>query len=64
MKLKYSDLEEATWLVMDVRDLQLPDNSVDVAIDKGTLDVMMHGSVWDPPPDVLSNVGKYVDQVS
>jgi hypothetical protein len=62
MKTKYSDLE-TQWCVMDVRELQLPDGSVDVAIDKGTLDAMIHGSLWDPPADVRSNVGKYVDEV-
>ncbi len=49
---------------MDVRELQLPDSSVDVAIDKGTLDAMIHGSLWDPPADVRSNVGKYVEEVN
>lgn len=48
---------------MDVRNLQIPDASVEVAIDKGTLDAMIHGSMWDPPADVRSNVGKYVDEV-
>ncbi|PMD54321.1 S-adenosyl-L-methionine-dependent methyltransferase [Hyaloscypha bicolor E] len=63
MMTKYSDLE-TRWGVMDVRELQLPDGSVDVAIDKGTLDAMIHGSLWDPPADVQSNVGKYVDEVA
>jgi hypothetical protein len=48
---------------MDVRNLNLPDQSVDVAIDKGTLDAMIHGSQWDPPEDVRRNVGQYVDEV-
>ncbi|RDW66924.1 hypothetical protein BP5796_09673 [Coleophoma crateriformis] len=62
MKIKYSDLD-TRWKFMDVRDLQLPDASVDVAIDKGTLDAMIHGSLWDPPEDVRENVGKYVQEV-
>jgi hypothetical protein len=62
MKSKYSDLE-TRWYVMDVRKLQMPNESVDIAIDKGTLDAMIHGSLWDPPTDVRSNVGKYVDEV-
>lgn len=49
---------------MDVRELQLPNHSIDVAIDKGTLDAMIHGSLWDPPSDVRSNVGKYVEEVN
>lgn len=49
---------------MDVRELQVPDACFDVAIDKGTLDAFLHGSLWDPPDDVRSNVGKYVDEVT
>ncbi|OBT63790.1 hypothetical protein VE03_06952 [Pseudogymnoascus sp. 23342-1-I1] len=63
MESKYSSLE-TRWRVMDVRQLELPDGSVDVAIDKGTLDAMIHGSLWDPPDDVRSNVGRYVDEVA
>jgi hypothetical protein len=62
MKAKHADME-TQWCVMDVRNLELPDASIDVAIDKGTLDAMIHGSLWDPPEDVRSNVGKYVDEV-
>jgi hypothetical protein len=62
MKSKYSHME-TRWCVMDVRCLELPNGSVDVAIDKGTLDAMIHGSLWDPPEDVRCNVGKYVDEV-
>jgi EEF1A lysine methyltransferase 4 len=62
MKTKYSSLH-TRWSVMDVRNLHLPDRSVDVAIDKGTLDAMIHGSQWDPPEDVRRNVGQYVDEV-
>lgn len=50
---------------MDVRSLQLPDASVDVAIDKGTLDAMIHGSLWDPPDDVRGmNLAMIENQVS
>jgi hypothetical protein len=62
MMLKYASLK-TSWQVMDVRDLKLEDGSVDVAIDKGTLDAFLHGSLWDPPDDVRENVGKYVDEV-
>ncbi|SMR55339.1 unnamed protein product [Zymoseptoria tritici ST99CH_1E4] len=53
------------WRCADVRDLSalLPDESVDVAFDKGTLDAMIHGSPWSPPEDVLRNTGGYVDEV-
>jgi hypothetical protein len=63
METKYAALN-TEWLPMDIRNLELPDKSVDVAIDKGTLDAMIHGSLWDPLDDVRENVGKYVDEVS
>ena len=63
MREKYKALE-TTWEVMDVRDLKLGDESVDVAIDKGTLDAFLHGSLWDPPEDVRESVGRYVNEVS
>ncbi len=63
MSTKYAHLNQE-WQVMDIRDIQLPDASVDVAIDKGTLDAMIHGSLWDPPAEVLENIGKYVDEVA
>ncbi|ESZ92329.1 hypothetical protein SBOR_7278 [Sclerotinia borealis F-4128] len=63
MSEKYSHLT-TTWMVMDVRDLKLEDGEMDVAIDKGTLDAMIHGSMWDPPQEVRENVGRYVDEVA
>lgn len=30
---------------------------------KGTLDAMLHGSLWDPEDDVKENAGAYVDEV-
>jgi EEF1A lysine methyltransferase 4 len=62
MKNKYAVLD-TRWCVMDVRELQLLDCFVDVAIDKGTLDAMIHGSLWDPPADVRGNVDRYADEV-
>jgi len=63
MKSKYASLN-TRWILMDVRELDFPDASVDIAIDKGTLDAFIHGSLWDPPEDVRTNVGKYVDEVA
>lgn len=62
MMIKYTSLN-TQWSVMDVRQLELPTSSIDIAIDKGTLDAFIHGSLWNPPDDVRENVGKYVDEV-
>lgn len=62
MKVKYAALG-TRWEVMDVRDLQLESESVETAIDKGTLDAMLHGSLWDSPEDVRESVRRYVDEV-
>lgn len=64
MSTKYLQLSGLSWAVMDVRALTLPDSSIDIAIDKATLDAMIHGSLWDPPAEVRENVGKYVDEVA
>jgi SAM-dependent methyltransferase len=63
MKSKYAQLD-TRWILMDVRELDLPDASVDIAVDKGTLDAFVQGSLWDPPDDVRTNVGKYVNEVA
>lgn len=63
MMQKYASLN-TTWRVMDVRRLEFLDSNFDICIDKGTLDAFLHGSLWDPPEDVVENVGAYVDQVS
>lgn len=62
MAIKYAELQ-TSWRVMDVRNLELGTATVDIAIDKGTLDAFIHGSLWDPPEDVRESVGKYVDEV-
>lgn len=41
----------------------IDDSSIDVAIDKGTLDAMISGSLWDPPDVVKTNTGLYIDEV-
>lgn len=62
MKAKYQSLE-LDWQVMDVRRMGLEDATFDIAIDKGTLDAMLHGSLWDPEDDVKANSRAYVDEV-
>jgi SAM-dependent methyltransferase len=63
MSKKYHDLGQR-WAVEDVRDLTLESGSMDVAIDKGTLDAMIHGSPWDPPEDVVDNISRYNGEVA
>ena len=63
MRSKYADLD-TPWYVMDVRKLEFPDSHFDVAIDKGTLDAMFHGSLWEPPDDVRQNISVYKAEVA
>lgn len=55
------------WRVGDVRKMSnvgLKDGEFDVVIDKGTLDSMISGSLWDPPEEVKYNTKAYIDEVS
>ncbi|KAJ2745920.1 hypothetical protein GGI20_001799 [Coemansia sp. BCRC 34301] len=54
-----------TWEVMDVRALNLDDSSVNIAIDKGTLDALMcdKGDVWEPSAEMCENVAREVNEV-
>ncbi|KAF2397847.1 S-adenosyl-L-methionine-dependent methyltransferase [Trichodelitschia bisporula] len=63
MKSKYDSIESLGWRVMDVRKMEFADAEFDCAIDKGTLDAMLHGSLWDPEPEVKANVNAYVSEV-
>ncbi|KAJ2005372.1 hypothetical protein GGI04_001353 [Coemansia thaxteri] len=65
MRQRTQHQPKMTWEVMDVRALALDDGSVDVAIDKGTLDALMcdKGDVWDPSPELCENVGREVGEV-
>lgn len=52
------------WRQGDVRNLvTVPDRSIDVAFDKGTLDAMIYGSPWDPSDEVKDNTSKYIAEV-
>ncbi|KAJ1735771.1 hypothetical protein LPJ61_000368 [Coemansia biformis] len=65
MRQRYKHQSKMTWEVMDVRALALGDGSVDVAIDKGTLDALMcdGGDVWEPSAELCANVGREVSEV-
>ena len=66
MRSLYSSTHPAIqFLEQDVRHMtDVADSSMDVVIDKGTLDAMISGSLWDPPEVVKVNTGLYVDEVS
>ncbi|KAL1837997.1 hypothetical protein VTJ49DRAFT_3145 [Mycothermus thermophilus] len=56
MSDRHASVPGIEWRLMDVRDMKsISDASVDVAFDKSTLDVMIHGSPWSPPQDVKGN---------
>ncbi len=63
MKSKYKRLD-AQWQVMDVRQMSFQNQAFDIAIDKGTMDSMFHGSMWDPPDDVRDNIQRYLSEVA
>jgi len=64
MSERHADKPGIKWVYGDVRDMPvIPDTSVDVAVDKGTLDAMVSGSPWDPPEHVKENIRRYVDEV-
>lgn len=64
-KMAKTETEGIKWVMGDVRDMkeQIPDTSVDVAFDKGTLDAMISGSPWDPPDIVVENTTRYINEV-
>lgn len=64
IKLMQTKHPELDWRVDDVRHLQVDNSSIDIAVDEGTLDVMLHGSPWSPPDEVQENVSQYVDEVA
>jgi hypothetical protein len=64
MTERHSKIEGIEWKNMDVRNMDIPDKSIDVAFDKGTLDAMIYGSPWSPPSEVKENTSKYLKEVS
>ncbi|KAJ1844394.1 hypothetical protein LPJ73_005186 [Coemansia sp. RSA 2703] len=66
MRQRTAHQPKMSWEVMDVRELTLEDGSIDVAIDKGTLDALMceKGDVWDPSPELCNNIAREIDEVN
>ncbi|KAJ2548478.1 hypothetical protein EV175_004812, partial [Coemansia sp. RSA 1933] len=65
MRHRTSHMDKMSWEVMDVRSMPLADESIDVAIDKGTLDALMSdkGDVWEPSAELCKNVACEVSEV-
>ncbi|KAL0261229.1 hypothetical protein SLS55_004925 [Diplodia seriata] len=64
MSARHGQDKGIEWRWADVRDMKdIPDGSVDVAFDKGTLDAMIFGSPWDPPDTVKENTARYINEV-
>lgn len=65
MSQRHTDKPNIEWIVGDVREMtQIADGTIDVAFDKGTLDAMVSGSLWDPPDMVKTNIKRYVDEIA
>ncbi|KAH8159720.1 hypothetical protein CIB48_g8527 [Xylaria polymorpha] len=65
MTQRHADIEGIEWQQIDIRQMDtIPSQSIDVAFDKGTLDAMIHGSPWTPPPDVVDNTGRYMRELT
>jgi EEF1A lysine methyltransferase 4 len=65
MASRFADKDGVEWKVADVRQMaEMGDQDFEVAIDKGTLDAMFSGSLWDPPDEVKKNTTAYIDEVS
>ncbi|KAI1827052.1 S-adenosyl-L-methionine-dependent methyltransferase [Xylaria intraflava] len=65
MTHRHADIKGIEWKQMDIRQMdEIPSQSIDVAFDKGTLDAMIHGSPWTPPPDVVDNTGRYMRELT
>ncbi|KAK4048555.1 hypothetical protein OIV83_004723 [Microbotryomycetes sp. JL201] len=65
MKHQHADKPEMSWIVGDVRRLPFEDQSMDVCIDKGTMDAMMTsgGDPWNPPDEIVQDCKAEVDEV-
>ncbi|KAI9782866.1 MAG: hypothetical protein M1816_001686 [Peltula sp. TS41687] len=64
MASQFEERDGIEWIVGDIRDMSnIGDGEFDVVIDKGTLDSMISGSVWNPPDEVKHNTRAYIDEV-
>lgn len=65
MAAKHKDLQDMTWLVMDICDLQFEPGSFDVVLEKGTLDALMvhEKDPWDISVETLEKIDTILNQV-
>ena len=64
MTERHSQTAGIQWKRMDVRNMHgIADKCIDIAFDKGTLDVMVHGSPWTPPDAVKEDASAYMKEV-
>jgi len=65
MKFRNKDRDYMIWETMDIKDMSFGDSMFNVAIDKGTMDALLceKGDVWDPEPELMAEIKKYVDEV-
>ncbi|XP_045213380.2 EEF1A lysine methyltransferase 4-like [Mercenaria mercenaria] len=63
---KHSDLQEMSWLVMDICDLRFEPCSYDIVLEKGTLDALMvhEKDPWDTSVETLQKIDSILQQVT
>ena len=57
---------EMKWVVMDIMDLKYEDASMDIVLDKGTMDAIMceKGDVWNISDELAVKLDKMLSEVS
>lgn len=64
MAKAHAQIRGIEWKWADIRNMDLlEDQSIDVALDKGTLDAMVYGSGWNPPDEVKNNTRSYMKEL-
>lgn len=64
MGKRHAKIPGIEWKQVDVRNMDVfADESIDVAVDKGTLDAMVYGSGWDVLDEVKSNTNSYMREL-
>ncbi|KAG5189458.1 S-adenosyl-L-methionine-dependent methyltransferase [Tribonema minus] len=66
MQQRYGDLPGLRWEVMDMLNLQYPEGSFDMVLDKAAMDAITtaEGDMWDPDPAVIDAVHRMCTGVS